>query len=314
MAGKYASQGTNVARAFAVVHENGHVIGDVNHANIFVSEQATVMLIDCDSFQITTNGRRYLCEVGVSTHQPPEFQGISLRNEIRTPNHDNFGLAVIIFQMIFVGRHPFSGTYLGPGEMSLEKAIKEFRFAYGASAATKMMKPPLSVGEKWLHEAGEREFLSKMKLLEKAREEYQGLSSLRQTKLNHLKADQRKRQLTKFLDKYRLEDTAISGIGPSRKATLQSFGIETAADITESAIFAVPGFGPSLTAKLTYWRQSLEANFVFDPSRGMEPADVASLEKEISFLKVNLEKTLLSGVSQLKQINNKVTVQRKALK
>src|SRR5207253_934552 len=38
----------NAARAFAVVHESGHVIGDVNHGNLFVGTKATVRLIDCD--------------------------------------------------------------------------------------------------------------------------------------------------------------------------------------------------------------------------------------------------------------------------
>src|SRR5215467_15662567 len=40
----------NVARAFAVVHQNCCVIGDVNHGSITVAQNATVKLIDCDSF------------------------------------------------------------------------------------------------------------------------------------------------------------------------------------------------------------------------------------------------------------------------
>jgi DNA-binding helix-hairpin-helix protein with protein kinase domain len=54
----------NAARAFAVIHESGHVIGDVNHGNLFVGDRATVRLIDCDSYQITINGSRWFCEVG----------------------------------------------------------------------------------------------------------------------------------------------------------------------------------------------------------------------------------------------------------
>ena len=66
----------NAARAFAVVHESGHVIGDVNHGNLFVGGNATVRLIDCDSYQITINGSRWFCEVGMPTHQPPELQNV----------------------------------------------------------------------------------------------------------------------------------------------------------------------------------------------------------------------------------------------
>jgi hypothetical protein len=43
----------NAARAFSVVHESGHVIGDVKHDNLLVGAQATVRLVDCDSYQIT---------------------------------------------------------------------------------------------------------------------------------------------------------------------------------------------------------------------------------------------------------------------
>jgi DNA-binding helix-hairpin-helix protein with protein kinase domain len=133
---------TNIAIAFAVIHEHGHVIGDVNHGNLVASNEAIVKFIDCDSFQITAYGHKYLCEVGVSTHTPPELQARPLRGIIRTANHDAFGLAVLIFQLLFMGRHPFSGSYLGIGEMSLEKAIQEFRFAYGVNAASRQMKQP----------------------------------------------------------------------------------------------------------------------------------------------------------------------------
>jgi DNA-binding helix-hairpin-helix protein with protein kinase domain len=43
----------NIARAVATVHEQGFVIGDVNPKNILVTRQATVHLLDCDSFQVT---------------------------------------------------------------------------------------------------------------------------------------------------------------------------------------------------------------------------------------------------------------------
>ena len=133
----------NAARAFAVIHENGHVIGDVNHGNLVVAADATVKLIDCDSFQVSAKGQQWFCDVGVSTHQPPEFQGLtSYKRILRTPNHDNFGLAVIVFQLLFMARHPFSGRYLGAGDMPIERAIKEYRFAYGAKALALQMKPP----------------------------------------------------------------------------------------------------------------------------------------------------------------------------
>src|SRR5579863_6693964 len=88
----------NVARAFSVIHEYGHVIGDVNQSNVRVSpESAVVSLIDCDSFQIASQGRYFLCGVGVPLYTPPELQDKEFKHVIRTPNHDNFGLAVLVF-------------------------------------------------------------------------------------------------------------------------------------------------------------------------------------------------------------------------
>lgn len=131
----------NVARAFAVIHSHGHVIGDVNHGNIVVGDDATVKLIDCDSFQISANGRLFRCAVGISTHTPPELQGKSFRLLDRNPNHDAFGLAVLIFQLLFMGRHPFAGTSRH-GDKTLEEAITEYRFAYGSGAVARGVDQP----------------------------------------------------------------------------------------------------------------------------------------------------------------------------
>lgn len=132
----------NAARAVAVVHAHNHAIGDVNHGNIVIARDATVRLIDCDSYHLNAPERSFLCEVGVSTHTPPELQGKSLREIARTANHDNFGLAVLIFQLLFMGRHPFSGKFLGEGENTLENSIRERRFAYGDDAPEREMKQP----------------------------------------------------------------------------------------------------------------------------------------------------------------------------
>jgi DNA-binding helix-hairpin-helix protein with protein kinase domain len=131
----------NLARAIAVVHEHGHVVADVNHGNALVGPRATMRLIDCDSFQVRDGERVFLCAVGVGPYVPPELQGRSL-HVLRTPNHDAFGLAVLLFQLLFLGRHPFSGRFLGAGDMPLETAIRELRFAYGAAAARHQMRPP----------------------------------------------------------------------------------------------------------------------------------------------------------------------------
>jgi DNA-binding helix-hairpin-helix protein with protein kinase domain len=133
----------NIARAFAVVHEHGHVIGDVNHGNLLAAADGTVMLIDCDSFQTGSGANAFTCDVGSPLFTAPEIQGTPFRGLIRVTNHDRFGLAVLLFHLLFMGRHPFAGRYAGPNDMPPERAIAEYRFAYGPDrAASGMERPP----------------------------------------------------------------------------------------------------------------------------------------------------------------------------
>lgn len=134
---------TNLARAFGAVHAAGHVVGDVNENNIRVKPSGLVRLIDCDGFQVSHGGRTYRCTVGVPTHTPPELQKVNLKDVDRTMDHDRFGLAVAIFQLLFLGRHPFAGTPLQAGDVSIEDAIATGRFAYlPAQPPDGLRRPP----------------------------------------------------------------------------------------------------------------------------------------------------------------------------
>lgn len=502
----------NLARAFAAVHESGHVIGDVNHGNFYVSDQGTVMLVDCDSFQIQTKQDIFLCEVGIPMYQPPELQNVSSYRDVdRNSNHDNFGLAVFIFMLLFMGRHPFAGVYSGPEDMPIEKAIEQFRFAYGSNAAAKQMKPPpgapslasapsavvqlferafapdgVKVGnrpsaEEWIKALGEFSenlqkcttkeqhhynkhllfcpwcdienkigivlFLSQVRAstsgslgqqstfeikmvwariaaisappsaftlpdfssaavapsqealkaakrrkrikvlsllsilslgcsllflipqasvwiilvsiiiamavfqsnkpvgafkeryervkkerdslisrwtteteaeafykmyhaLENAKREYQNLDSYRNSRLKELQSKQRDIQLQRYLQSKRIANARIDGIGSSRTATLQSFGIETAGDISKTAIRQVPGFGPSFTQRLLDWRDTVARQFVFNPKQAVSTTDIATLDRDISMKKQKLEQQLLVGSPQLQQLSDQINSKR----
>lgn len=502
----------NAARAFRVIHEHNQVIGDVNHGSIGVSKKATVTLFDCDSFQITAQGHQYLCAVGIDTHTPPELQGRSFRTVVRTTNHDAFGLAVIIFQLLFLGRHPFAGKFLGAKETPpLQKLIAEYRFAYGPGARSRLMEQPAgtipleavsnaaavlferaferggvrpspdewigaldglasnltrcgtnpchyylrslskcpwctvegisgvlvftpvyAVGviqdgqfnlagiwtqieavsspgtspdlpdkaafgltrspsaskmsrgqfqrslvggcallavstflfalpisisttvwviiisgvvafvigrsanreprrkfdyakqeaqrkwqdaeQRWRVQTGPQRFDEKKHELSRRRTEYEGLPALRLKKLNELERNLRERQLQKFLDRHRIALAGLSGIGPSRQATLRSFGIETAADVDWRSIGQVPGFGPVYTSKLLDWRTSIEQRFVFNPALGVDPSDRNAVEKEIASSKLTVQRELTNGSSQLGQIAHQIVNARVAMR
>src|SRR5262245_49443376 len=134
----------NVARLFSAVHRAGFVMGDINHGNILVRNDGTVAAVDCDTFQVG-DGARFPCPVGTDLFLAPELVGQNLWTVRRTANHAAFGLAVLLFHLLFMGRHPFAGRFLAAGEMPIEKALAECRFAYSSDTnRTKMSAPPFT--------------------------------------------------------------------------------------------------------------------------------------------------------------------------
>ncbi len=499
----------NVARAFAAIHARGCVIGDVNHGSVKVSTAATTTLIDCDSFQIADSSRTYFCEVGVGPFTPPEVQGKDFSSFARTPNHDLFGLAVLIFQLLMMGRHPFAGRYSGPGDMTIEKAIGEYRFAYGKRSRQMLMEPPphslplsalspeveglfeaafsqdagarnsrptaerwiaslhaletnlqrcaddaghyyprhlgscpwcqvekalgvilfgiyvnqaatgpqfnltavwakiervpspppqptlprfdassfppsqevgaekarrielkivalLAIGlgiaiamlapgagfalvagllggwwiwpgdnseikkrlkeaeraaavaddamdARWERETSSKPFADKLAELIDAKGRLVGLPKLKQDKLNSLNANRERAQRERFLERFVIQKEKISGIGPGRKALLNSYGIIDAADVIKHQVMQVPGFGDALAEKLVRWRRSVEANFRFNPSLGVDKNDIAQVEREISNLKQKYENQLATGARELEALSRRITATRERL-
>jgi tetratricopeptide (TPR) repeat protein len=103
----------NLAAAVKAIHDAGHVIGDLNESNILVSASALISLVDTDSFQVTSGSQVFRCRVGKMEYTSPELQNQNLPDVERRPAHDNFGLAVLIFQLLMQGVHPFGGSFTG---------------------------------------------------------------------------------------------------------------------------------------------------------------------------------------------------------
>jgi serine/threonine protein kinase len=136
----------NFTRAIASIISLGVVIGDINESGALVDQKGLVTVIDIDSFQYLSGGQLFRCRVGKPEYTPPELQGQSFEKVDRTVNHDAFGVAVIIFEFLFMGRHPFSGVYKGTGDqLSILRAIQEGRFAYSQHRSLTQMEPPPNV-------------------------------------------------------------------------------------------------------------------------------------------------------------------------
>jgi len=123
----------NLASAIRAIHERGYVIGDINESNVLVADTALVTLIDTDSFQVPDPKNRvvYRCPVGKPDFTPPEIQGKNFADIERSYEHDLFGMAVIIFQLLMEGMHPFAGIFKGEGDPpTYEERISSGHFLY----------------------------------------------------------------------------------------------------------------------------------------------------------------------------------------
>ncbi|PQJ12700.1 hypothetical protein CJD36_002850 [Flavipsychrobacter stenotrophus] len=133
----------NLATAFHKLHEAGLVVGDVNEGNILINANGLVSFIDCDSFQVKNETGYFFCEVGVPRYTPPELLARqSFDNVVRTTNTDSFSLAILIFQLLFLGRHPFAGRNKSAMDIDEETAIKLHEFAYSLTSRKKKLFPP----------------------------------------------------------------------------------------------------------------------------------------------------------------------------
>lgn len=451
-------------------------------------------LIDADSFQFNLRDRSYPCVVGVPDFTPPELHGKNFATVRRTIEHDNFGLAVAIFHLLFMGRHPYAGRHNGP-DISMGDAIAQNRFAYSLvrQVATQTTPPPsaltldmfpdaisrafensfgLTPGARpsaldWIYalnslegslshcgrvkthyyprnaggcvwcklttssgfdmfpdltavepniltdvrgtEQAIREILAfrfpsvadllpisatlhgassalrearsgksawsligllmlggavagfiyatglffiwiglaiwgwsifsdrevssgpflkafrdaderlqrelnafvqrngmtevvKVRTdLEAAIAAYKGHDNALAHQLVALKSNREARQRQAYLDRFSIRRANISGIGPAKTATLVSFGIETAADVTRSSVLRVPGFGDVMTGKVVAWRRGHESRFKYDPMpNAQDISDERTLRGRFAAEKAQLETTIRNGLGTLR--------------
>jgi DNA-binding helix-hairpin-helix protein with protein kinase domain len=496
----------NLAAAFDAIHFYGYVIGDVNEGNILVDKHACVTLIDCDSFQVKTSADVYCCEVGVAQFTPPEILNGRDFSIQRAPGHDTFGLAILIFQLLFMGRHPYSGVYSGKADMPIEKAIAEYRFAFGKNSPKKCISPPpnsvglaivptdlaelfeqaftesgTSIGrptankwwnvlnalekhlktctadsshkyyaglttcpwckleyqsgvflflsqdavskfdltaewrkiasikppgpapaiqprnflvqlnplppglvnalaftrvrqiagavmmagclilvlagltadylgisvvlivaavlflfpgresaekerrktvfenarynwglveKKWKKDAGDEEFNAQLARLKVAKRNFEAIEREYKSALSSIQHTARERQLITFLESCFIDSYNFLRIGANRKATLRSFGIETAADITRASLMRITELDTIHKDELLEWRHQMENKFRFDPSRGMDKSDIQPLIHKFQPKLKPLERELHMGPEALYKIQQAVLKNR----
>ena len=122
-----------IIKTLGRLHGAGVYLGDIN-LNNFLYDHSTgaVMLIDCDSYQISVEDRLFPCFVGAADMIPPEHHGKTLAQVRRTAESDLFSLAILIFRCLMLGRHPYD--FVGGGTVVENLCGGRFPYGTGGSA------------------------------------------------------------------------------------------------------------------------------------------------------------------------------------
>jgi hypothetical protein len=147
--------GSNLASAVWALHDKGYVIGDVNERNIMADDKALVTIVDTDSFQIKEPGSGivYRCTVYTPFYTPPEFQDARFDQVDRSPEHDRFGIGVLLFQLLMEGQLPFGCAFSDPNQsLDALECLKRGYFPY-AQSPNGISPPPGAPPYAMLHPA-----------------------------------------------------------------------------------------------------------------------------------------------------------------
>lgn len=124
-----------LAGVVAALHAKGHYVVDMKPVNLsFYPDTLYMAVLDCDGFNIhdDSNGISYPAPMFTVEYLAPEFQVPGGNPNTDPKAQDRFALAVIIFQLLCHGTHPYSGV-LSNRSLSVEikDRISRGDFPYG---------------------------------------------------------------------------------------------------------------------------------------------------------------------------------------
>ncbi|MEU1198403.1 hypothetical protein ABZ446_19480 [Streptomyces sp. NPDC005813] len=110
----------NLAFMTARMHYDNLVIGDFSSSNVVVDANGFVTFLDCDSiaFNDPVNGELFPCLMHTTDYSSPERQA----GGPATRATDDFALAVLVYQLLTAGNHPFGGV---PHDSASESTVKD---------------------------------------------------------------------------------------------------------------------------------------------------------------------------------------------
>lgn len=123
-----------IAHELATIFDRLHpaiVVGDVSPNNVLVDRAGRVCLIDCDSMQFHDRSNRVVWPARMATPDyAPYVPGRP--DTVLSANHDLFGLAILMCELLMAGQHPYDGRPVGVARSE----GKADNIRYGANRVT----------------------------------------------------------------------------------------------------------------------------------------------------------------------------------
>jgi hypothetical protein len=133
----------NLAAVVAALHARHHYIVDLKPVNLrFYRQSLHMAMLDCDGLSIQGEGERFPAPQFTPDYLAPEFQrsGITTDGE---QAQDRFALAVVIFQLLNFGIHPYTGRPSASNvPTDIPGRIAGRWYAYGAGGNTGIAPNP----------------------------------------------------------------------------------------------------------------------------------------------------------------------------
>ncbi|MFF4233442.1 hypothetical protein [Streptomyces sp. NPDC001820] len=96
----------NLAFMTARLHHEGLVIGDFSAKNVVVDQRGFATFLDCDSIGFTDRAEPFPATLHTPDYAAPE----RLLGAPGSTSSDDFALAVLVYQLLTAGYHPFGGV------------------------------------------------------------------------------------------------------------------------------------------------------------------------------------------------------------
>jgi hypothetical protein len=139
----------NLAGVIAELHRQGHYVVDLKPVNLrFYRRSLHVTMLDCDGCSIRGKDQRFRAPQFTPEYLAPEFHGRGFSGEEQSSDEesqDRFALAVVVFQLLNFGIHPFTGRPASDSvPTDIPGRIARRCYAYGVRPNPKMAPNPAS--------------------------------------------------------------------------------------------------------------------------------------------------------------------------